>query len=388
MTTSSKLTIGLVCDDSLDRPDGVQQYVLTLGAWLEDQGHTVHYITSGTHTTALRKLHSIGRNVGVRFNGNRLRVPLPVKAKDLDILFEDTDFDVLHVQMPYSPFLAGKVITRAPETTAVIGTFHIFPHSRLVRTGTKVLKQLVRRSLPRFDEVMSVSSPAQAFAKEAFGITTGVVPNMVDVRRFRTANMPFHPIDTVNIVFLGRLVARKGSLQLLKAVHYLHEHKLAHTKFRVVIGGKGPLKEELERYIDAHKLHKLVQLVGFVSEEDKASFLAGADIACFPSTGGESFGISLIEAMAATPGVVLAGDNEGYRSVMDVATDQLFSPTDIPAFARLLASYIDSPVKRGEAHAWQAGHVRQFDTPIVGRRILAVYEQALRSRERKQETGQ
>ena len=71
------LKIGLVCDDSLDRPDGVQQFVVTLGEWLRTRGHEVHYITSTTNRTDLQNVHIMAKNVEVKFNGNRLRPPLP-----------------------------------------------------------------------------------------------------------------------------------------------------------------------------------------------------------------------------------------------------------------------------------------------------------------------
>jgi phosphatidylinositol alpha-mannosyltransferase len=77
MPHPSKLTIGFVFDDSLDKPDGVQQYVLTLGDWMKKQGHSVHYLVGATTRDDIANVHSLSRNMRVAFNGNRMSVPLP-----------------------------------------------------------------------------------------------------------------------------------------------------------------------------------------------------------------------------------------------------------------------------------------------------------------------
>src|SRR5579862_7654332 len=95
-----QLTVGFVLDDSLDRPDGVQQYVLALGDWLSRRGHAVHYFASETDRRDIRHIHTLSGNVGVRFNGNTLRVPFSPASKQLvRSLLDSEQFDILHVQM-------------------------------------------------------------------------------------------------------------------------------------------------------------------------------------------------------------------------------------------------------------------------------------------------
>jgi len=117
-----------------------------------------------------------------------------------------------------------------------------------------------------------------------------------------------------------------------------------------------------------------------VAEEDKAAFLAQGDIAVYPSTGGESFGIVLLEAMAAARGVVLGGNNPGYASVLQPYPDQLFDPTDTRQFAEKLAWYLANPMGRERAAVLQRQYVQHFDIGEVGQQLLAVYTQALQSR--------
>jgi phosphatidylinositol alpha-mannosyltransferase len=157
------LTIGFVLDDSLDSTDGVQQYVLTLGVWLTEQGHTVHYLVGETKRTDVPNIHSLSRNVRVKFNQNRLSIPRFAPKSALRQLFQEVDFDVLHVQMPYSPMLAARVIALAPAKTAVVGTFHILPAGGLQASASRLLGVIERKSLRRFSSIVSVSEPARQF---------------------------------------------------------------------------------------------------------------------------------------------------------------------------------------------------------------------------------
>ena len=376
--SKAALTVGLVCDTSLDASDGVQQYVITLGEWLRGQGHDVHYLTSSTARTDLPNLHVLSRNIEGRFNGNRLTSPLPASPFTIRDLLRDIKFDVLHIQAPYSPLLAGQVIRAAKPNTAVVGTFHIFPESRLVAVATRSLGLLVSAQLKRFDTMMSVSKAAQDFARESHGIGTKVIPNMIDVARFTPATTK-KPGKTVQIVFLGRLVERKGCMHLLHAIAEVEATGLG-LDYHVRIGGKGPLRGDLEAYVTSAGLGNRVQFDGFVPEEDKVDYLAAADIAVFPSTGGESFGISLLEGMAASPGVVIAGDNPGYRSVMGSRTSQIINSRDTDNFAHALVRFIAKPEDRRKAHEWQRKHVQTFDVHRVGAQIIEEYEAALRLR--------
>ncbi|HSX05046.1 MAG TPA: glycosyltransferase family 4 protein [Candidatus Saccharimonadales bacterium] len=371
------MKIGLVLDDTLDTPDGVQQYVLRVGEWLSAQGHEVHYLVGATTRTDIPNIHSLSRNLRVRFNGNRMSMPLPASRRRLRAFLADQQFDVLHVQVPYSPFLAGRLILAAPVTTAVVGTFHILPYSGLVAVANRVLAAMNHRSGKRFDEMLAVSAPAREFARAIYGYDAQVVPNPVNLAQFKGVTSDS---ETTNIVFLGRLVERKGAQHLLHAITYLRDHQLYDGPIQVLIGGKGELRPELEKYIQANNLSDSVRLFGFVDEAHKALFLAQADIAVYPSTGGESFGIVILEGMAAARGVVLAGNNPGYTSVLQPYAAQLFDPTDTPTFAEKLTWYLERPREREAAADAQKIYVQHFDVGVVGARLLSVYSHALQSR--------
>jgi phosphatidylinositol alpha-mannosyltransferase len=372
------MRVGLVLDDTLDTSDGVQQYVLSVGAWLTGQGHEVHYLVGHTVRTDITHLHSLSKNVSVRFNGNRMSMPLPASKRELRQLLHEQKFDILHVQVPYSPFLAGRILKLVPKETAVVGTFHILPYSGLVRLANSWLAMLNSRSARRFDRLMAVSEPARVFAQATYAYQNmQIVPNPVRLEQFRGA---VAASPQLTIVFLGRLVERKGAQHLLAALVELRRLGLHPDDYRVVVGGTGELEQSLRQYVTANDLDETVEFAGFITEADKAAFLAQADIAVFPSTSGESFGIVLLEAMAAARGVVLAGNNPGYVAVMDHMAEHIIEPLETGRFAESLAAWLNDAEARSIAAANQKEYVKRFDVSVVGQQLEAVYEQALQSR--------
>jgi phosphatidylinositol alpha-mannosyltransferase len=372
--------IAFVLDDSLDTSDGVQQYVLTLGQWLAQQGHDVHYIVGETKRTDIAHVHSLAKNVHVSFNQNHMSIPLSVSTRTIHELLVREEFDVIHVQMPYSPALGARVINAAGPLTAVVGTFHVAPHSKVVHVANSVLRLLLGKSVARFDEIVSVSEVAQTFAWETFRVESAVVPNTLRLEAFYDAQPLPEYEQHPTIVFMGRLVERKGCMYLLRALRRLHAQGHLPKGCKALICGKGPLRSALEAYVQANHLQDIIEFVGFVSEADKPRYLATGDIVVYPSTGGESFGIVLLEGMAATNGVVLAGDNPGYASVMGERPEVLFNPKDEMQFALKLEKYLQDAAARQHAWEWQQQFVRRFDVPKVAEDILVVYSQALHKR--------
>ncbi|HEX7632816.1 MAG TPA: glycosyltransferase family 4 protein [Candidatus Saccharimonadales bacterium] len=372
--------IGLVIDTSLDPTDGVQQYVLSIGDWLSQQGHDVHYLAGQTDKRKLPNLHSLSRNITVSFNGNRTTIPLPTSRRKLRNFIQKEQFDVLHVQTPHHPLMAQRLILAASPQTAVVGTFHILPYGALSRIGTRLLGWWLRPSLKRFDKMLAVSPVAAEFEKTSFGLDADVLPNVVDYNLFHNAKpLPGYADDTLTILFLGRLVPRKGCQLLLEAVALLAQ-KPDLPKFRVVVCGRGQLESSLKQLVAQHDLQDIVEFTGFVSEENKPRYYASADISVFPSSGGESFGIVLLEAMASGQAALLAGDNPGYRSVLSTNPDLLFDPKNASQLAKKIETLLVDSKKRQASQAWGAEFTKDFDVGVVGAKLLTIYEQALRKR--------
>lgn len=369
------MKIAFVLDDTLDSSDGVQQYVVLVSGWLRDRGHEVHYITGNTTRTDLGNIHSMAKNVRVRFNRNRLSVPLPARASEIKRLLAKESFDVLHVQMPFSPMLAGKVIRYADQDTAIVATYHIAPHSKLVTVASKTLGTIQKKTVNRIDSIISVSPVAQEFAQKTTGKQSVVIPNSIDLKLWRPSQNQARKVD---IAFLGRLVSRKGCVFLLRALNELKESgKLKDQK--VVIAGDGPERKQLESYVTTHSLGNNVSFLGYISEQDKRQLLQDTKLAVYPATGGESFGIVLLEAMAAGA-VILAGDNPGYASVVGPASGSLIAPQDTNGFANRIAKLLTDSSHMAALRKLQQSLLDQYDINTVGGAILAVYTEAKRKR--------
>jgi len=372
MPNKKPINVAFLYDDSLDGSEGVTQYVKTLGGWLEAQGHGVSYLVGETKAESWQKgkVYSLAKNLKVVFNGNRLSIPYPAKKNDIRLALRQANPDILHVQMPHSPFMSQKVLNRAKGTPAV-GTFHIYPANSLASLGSRLLKLLYLGGLSRIDEVVSVSSAAQSFAKRNFGLNSSVVPNMVDLSRYKQAKVVRQPQQ---IVFIGRLVKRKGCQHLLKAFAEVNREI---PSSRLIIGGDGPERISLQQLVKKLGLSSVVEFKGYVPEDEKPDLLASSAIACFPSLYGESFGIVLIEAMAAGTGVVLAGNNPGYLSVMGSVSEAMFEPKNTSELAAKLIHFLKNEQSAEQTHDKQSSLVKKFDVAQVGPQIEELYKRAI-----------
>ena len=374
---SNNLKIGLVFDDTLDSNDGVQQYVKSLGRWLLGQGFEVRFLVGETHDAGdlQQYVRSLSKNITFRGNQNKMFLPINSSGKHIDKVLKEEQFDVLHVMMPTNPFMGSRVVRRAGKTP-VVGTFHMVGGTWFISIGAKLLALAQRTTLKRIGTYLSVSKAAQTFEREHFGIESQVSPNMVDTRAYKKGQpKEFLKGKNSTITFLGRLVERKGAIHLLEAVKILHqEGKLEGV--RVNICGDGELRPELEEFVRDHQLEGNVFFHGFIDEDEKSDYLASSDIAIFPSTGGEAFGIVLIEAMSTGKSVVLGGDNSGYRTVLGGRDELLFDPYGHYELATKLAHFITDKRARDSAIAWQSSEVEQYDIDVVGHDVVVCYRDA------------
>ncbi len=156
----------------------------TLGKALARRGHRVEYLVGGSAVAEVdgAVVHSLARNIKVRFNGNALSMPAWSRGRELRDVLVSGRYDVLHVQVPYSPLMAGRLVARADPSCAVVGTYHVASERVLPRVGARLLRMLKLRSAPRFDEIVSVSRVAAEFAATYSGMEAErIVPNMLDL---------------------------------------------------------------------------------------------------------------------------------------------------------------------------------------------------------------
>jgi len=361
--------VGLVCPYSWDVPGGVQAHVRDLAESLLSLGYDVSVLTpvDDVETAALPPyVVPGGRAVPVPYNGSVARLAFgPVSLTRTRRWLRRGRFDVLHLHEPTVPSLSmlACFAARGP----MVATFHTATaRSRFLH----VFGTTLQPGLEKITARIAVSPAARRVVMEHLGADAILVPNGVSVARFAGAR-PLsgrNPADTV--VFLGRIDEdRKGLAVLLDALPAL---VAAVPAVRLLVAGPGNT-EQVRALIPA-PLQSRVELLGLVSEADKAGVYASGAVYCAPNTHGESFGVVLIEAMAAgTP--VVASDLEAFRRVLqDGRAGVLFPVGDSAALAAELAALLRDAPRRTELAARGRQAVPPYDWAQVSRQVVEVYE--------------
>jgi phosphatidylinositol alpha-mannosyltransferase len=279
------------------------------------------------------------------------------------------NFDVLHFHEPFVPFLSPTFLD-ASETVNV-ATFHAFGgFSPSYWVGSKVTRHLHHKLHGR----IAVSGAARHFINRYFPGDYEIIPNGVDLDRFADAEPYEHLRDgTLNILFVGRLEERKGLIHLLKAYHRLRKR---HVDARLLVAGAGPKLREYRRFIGLRGIRD-VDFLGRVTDDEKARYFASADIFCAPATGQESFGIVLLEAMAAGVPIV-ASDIHGYKRVVERNVQGiLVEPKNPRALAAALYALARDPDLRHELGEAGRRRAPEFSWDRVTERIVDFYYRTL-----------
>ncbi|MGH8869332.1 MAG: glycosyltransferase family 4 protein [Actinomycetes bacterium] len=362
------MRVGIVCPYSWDVPGGVQAHVRDLAEALVRLGHKVSVLAPSDDETPLPPyVVSAGRAVPVPYNGSVARLSFGVlSATRVRRWLREGRFDVLHLHEPSTPSL--PLLACWAATGPMVATFHASnPRSRFMSAAYPILQPALEKISAR----IAVSEHARRTLVEHLGGDAVLIPNGVATRAFRTAEpLPGWPGPGQALGFLGRLdEARKGLPVLLDGFARLAPER---PGLRLLVAGPGGA-DEVRDALPAD-LHPRAEILGLVSEEQKARAYRSVDVFVAPNLGGESFGIVLLEALASdTP--VLASDLDAFRRVLDDGkAGALFPVGDGAALAREAAALLDDPVRRA-AHV-RAGRdvVARYDWDTVAADVVAVYE--------------
>ena len=337
------MKIGLVSPYVYPLPGGVTAHVRYLYENLRKRGHDVRIITSshGLQRSSAGDVIRIGKGFSVPTNGSvgTLTVSPRFVSQVGDVL-EREQFDLLHFHEPFVPFLSLVVLRQS--TSVNVATFHAYGgFSPAYELGSRLLRPYGRRLHGR----IAVNAAARHFIDRYFPGDYKVIPNGVDIDRYRRAVPIARWQDgTQNILFVGRHEPRKGLVELLKAFRILRK---TGCQCRLLVVGSGPQEREARRYVATRRLQG-VEFLGRVSDDEKAQLFKTADVYASPATGGESFGIVLLEAMAAgTP--IVCSDIHGYKGVVRRGREGLLVPPRKPkALAAALGQLLADDELRAE----------------------------------------
>lgn len=369
------MRIGIVCPYSFDAPGGVQVHVMDLAAELRRRGHEVQVLAPVSSETALADLPqwftSAGASVSIPYNGSVARLSFGTRAmRATRRWLAEGDFDLLHIHEPIIPSVGMLALQAA--VGPVVGTFHAAMDRSYAR---ELLSPAVVPLMEKLTARIAVSEEARRTLIQYHGGDAVVIPNGVYVQPFRDAQVDpalTGSPEAPTIAFLGRLdEPRKGLPVLAAAVPAVLEQV---PGARFLIAGRGEAersREALARYGEH------VVFLGGVSDTQKAALLASATCYVAPQTGGESFGIVLVEAMAAGAFVV-ASDLKAFSDVLGQGRyGALFRNEDSADLARVIVQTVtDLPASQARKEAADAV-VGRYDWSAVTDAVLDVYDMAL-----------
>ncbi|UNX53291.1 glycosyltransferase family 4 protein [Georgenia sp. TF02-10] len=366
------MRVGIVCPFSFDVPGGVQFHVRDLAEELRRRGHRVSVLAPAEEGTDLPDyVVPAGRALAIPYNGSVARLSFgPVVGARVRRWVDEGAFDVLHLHEPYNPSLSMRALWAAQGP--VVATFHsAMERSRALQAISPVV-------VPMFEKIaarIAVSEEARRTVVQHVGGDAVVIPNGVYVDTFAAARPDPRWVGTPErptVAFLGRLDEPRKGLPVLAAAVGPVLAEVPGARF--LIAGRGEAAEEralLARYGDA------VEFLGGITDAEKASLFASVDAYVAPQTGGESFGIVLVEALSAGT-LVVAADLPAFQAVLDGGRyGRLFGRGDPASLAATLVAALTDPAGSDAVRQAGARAARSYDWSVVTGQVLAVYETVL-----------
>jgi phosphatidylinositol alpha-mannosyltransferase len=372
------MKIALVSPYDFPYPGGVTQHIHYLDKHFRELGHQVKIIApcAGDEPEQLADnvVVTTTRILSIPFSGSKARIPYsPAVNWRVKRALHGEDFDIVHAHEPMT--LPVPIMALTHSRAVNVGTFHAYRDRHLIyQYGRRIFQ-------PFFDKLhgkIAVSEAAKETVARYFGGEFAIIPNGIDFERF--AGDHVRPIERYadgrpNILFVGRLEPRKGFRYLLRAFPHVKEE---FPKARLIVVGAYERDEMADhlRYVREHHLTG-VKFVGRVSDEDLPRYYRTCDVFCAPSTGFESFGIVLLEAMA-TGKPTVATNIPGYRDVLEEGKEgYLAEPKNERSLASALIRVLKDPAAREEMGARGRVKAHRYSWRQVALQVLAFYEELL-----------
>jgi phosphatidylinositol alpha-mannosyltransferase len=373
--------VALVSPYDYPYPGGVTQHISYLDKHFRELGHQVKIIAPCAREVPGRLAHNVvattSRVISIPFSGSKARIPYsPAVYWRVKSALQGEPFDIVHTHEPLT--LPVPLIALRHSQSVNVGTFHTYRDRHLIY---QYARRVFQPSFNKLDGKIAVSEAAKDTVARYFGGEYAIIPNGIDVERFGGDHV--RPLEQYadgkpNILFVGRLEPRKGFRYLIRAFPYVKEEFPQARLF--VVGAY--LKKDKARYLRYARRHHLtgVKFVGHVSDEELPRYYRSCHVFCAPSIGFESFGIVLLEAMAAGKPIV-ASNIPGYRDLLDDEKQGLLAkPKNERALAEAIIRILRDPVlqrKLGEQGRIKAS---QYSWREVALQVLGFYQELLQRR--------
>ena len=366
-----KLKVGIVCPYGWDTPGGVQIHIKELAEWLIRNGHEVSVLAPVTDDDAVTEdfVISAGRPIPIPFNGSVARILFgPLASSRVKQWIENENFDLIHIHEPAIPSI-GLLAGWAGEG-AIVATFHAA--TAKLRTANAIATAL-DPLIERISGKIAVSEIARETLKERFNTEAVVIPNGIHVEKFEVVQNKAAWTSPFNIGFLGRFNESRKGLDLL--IEALPKVVAKFPQTKLLIAGPGDI--DLAKKNIPTNLHRHIEFLGSLTEEEKVAFFKSISVYIAPNTGGESFGIILGEAMAChTP--IIASDLPAFKTLLENGKyGLLFESEDANSLAQAIIELLANPEKRALLARSGFEKAEELDWEQVANSIFGVYELAI-----------
>lgn len=361
------MRVCIVVPYDLTEEGGVKRHAFQLAAALRRLGDEVTIMGASSHAQPDPDVHVFGGILNIRSNGSDNRLALLTPPWRIRRWLRDRDFDVIHVHEPLAPLLAPWASLFAGHA-ARVATFHAFAEKE------ELTPKLLRMCggplvLPWFDRGIAVSRPAETYARFVWKRELAIIPNGVPTDVFRAG--PQHVRrdgEPVKLLFVGHWRdERKGLPTLLAAFERLHAAGLPIT---LDIVGQGPADTQPPEIPGVH-FHGNLSSEAAIAERMRA-----CDIFVAPTTGQESFGIVLLEAMASARSIICT-DIDGYRQVVTAENAHMVAPGNVDALAEAIENLVQAPARRQTMGEVNRVRAETYDWDNLVHRVREEYVAAI-----------
>lgn len=361
------MRVALVCPYRWEATGGVQNHVRQLAANLRERGHRTLVLAPGSEPAPEPDVTIVGRTVAIRFNRSVAQIsPDPRTWRRVRSELRAFRPDVVHVHEPITP--STSLFAALSSPAPVVATFHAGSERK---TFVRAVSPLLKPVWSRLDVIVGVSRAALEFGAGPEIERARIIPNGVDIEMFRDAGPAELPPGR-RLLFVNRLDPRKGFVVAVAAFDILGREI---PDLHLVVAGDGAERPAVDRLPGA--LRQRVLMLGAVPHDRLPPYHAAADVFIGPARGGESFGIVLIEAMAAGLPVV-ASDIDGWREVVRHGIDGLLVPPSDPlALAASVRRVLDDPDLAGQLIEGGRARAERYSWDTVTGEIEGAYRDAV-----------
>lgn len=375
------MKIGIICPYNMFQfAGGVQDVVVQLHSNLVNKGYDVRIITPRPRAftgEAPKDYILVGRSAKVNTMATMVDIGFEAVGDDIEAMLANEKFDILHFHEPWVPLLSRQILTRSSAIN--IATFHAkSPETFMSKSLIGSVVPYTKSVLSYLHSLTAVSNAATEYVINLTDSNVTIVPNGIDLDKFKFSSTDNLKNSKKSILYLGRLEKRKGLEYLLDAYRLLRNK---YDNIELNIAGSGVKRKSLEKYTQQNQIPD-VSFLGYIPEDEKVALMSQADVYCSPAPYGESFGIVLLEAMAMGIPTV-AGNNVGYDAVMQgKGRLSLVNPKSVEDFAQRLELMLFDDDVRNLWKKWAKEEVKKYESKKIADMYEKVYINTLEENDR------